>query len=201
EVVRQDLLSHVAFLLVHLWMAVAWPVAGVIFSAPEINILPRRGVSRAIFGDGVFRSDVAELRVLQPLLAHVIEPWVVSLPEPLLLLPVLLAHEFLQIFHYQLLLLGSQFLAENVVQISLLPLRYLAAAQRFLQCFELPRGEIVFQDLLRHVAFLLVQLRMAVAWPVARVIFSAPEAEVMPRWRVRRAILGDRVLCGGAAEF
>src|SRR6266571_3422393 len=119
----------------------------------------------------------------------------------LLLAPVLFPRQFLQVFDDELLLLGSQFLAENVVQISLLPLRYLAAAQRFLQCFELPRGEIIFQDLLRHVAFLRVQLRMAIAWPVARVIFAAPEAEVMPRWRVRRPILGDRVFRGDAAEL
>src|ERR1043166_1494555 len=182
-------------------MAVAWAVAGVIFSAPEINILPRRGVSRAIFGEGVFRSDVAELRVLQPLLAHVIEPWVVSLSEPLLLLPVLLAHEFLEVFHHQLLLVGAQFFAEDVVQISLLPLRYVAAFQCFLQGFELSRGEIVLENLLGEVLLLLIQLRMAITRPVAGVIFSAPEINILPRRGVSRAIFGDGVFRSEVAEL
>src|ERR1051325_6791621 len=175
-------------------MAVTRTVLRTMFFAPEINIVPRRGVSLVIFGDGIFRSDAAELRVLERLLAHVIEPWVVSRSRSLFLTPVLFAHELLEIFHDQLLLLGGQFFAENVVQVSLLPLRYVAALQCLLQRLELVLGEIVFQDLLRHVLFLLVQLRMALARTVRRIVFFLPRPEIMLR-------CGARILCGGAAEF
>src|ERR1043166_9653960 len=201
EIVLENLLGEVLLLLIQLRMAITRPGAGVIFSAPEINILPRRGVSRAIFGDGVFRSEVAELRVLQPLLAHVIEPWVVSLSEPLLLLPVLLAHEFLEVFHHQLLLVGAQFFAEDVVQISLLPLRYVAAFQRFLQGLELSRGEVVLENLLGEVLLLLIQLRMTITRPLMAIAFSFSEARVTARWRLGWTVLRDGHLRSGAAEF
>src|ERR1041384_7337067 len=106
---------------------------------------------------------------------------------PFVLAPVLFAHEFLQIFHHEPLLLGGQFLSEDVVQISLLPLRYVAALQRLLQRLELVLGEIVFQDLLRHVLFLLVQLWMAVTRAVVGITFAffAPDAGVTTRWLTR----------------